>query len=240
MPAPSFDPSSDEPPFTFDYTTSGAALFWGNNATGVYKTIFYFNTTRQNDATYGQDPTPDGWGYCGTEFNGMGSAWDGNTDTATGYPCIDQPGRGQGDLLTGDFPTEVNSVTGTISWPNQALEPIYEWANTASVVPGWGDGHVSNLSNGRIEENRDYYLAHGNTGCDAGAASCATGVGSGTRAERPAGCTAGVAWWSTDQGGDWNRANAEANDGTLDVCTGADAWTDGAYTPYRYPHPLVR
>jgi hypothetical protein len=240
MPAPSFDPRTDEPPFTFDYTTSGTALLWGNTAEGVYKNIFYLNVTRRNDETYRQDPTPEGWGYCGTQFDGTGSAWDGNTDPVTGYPCIDQPGRGQGDLLTGDFPTEINSRTGTIAWPSQRLEPIYEWSNTASVVPGWGGSWLSNRAPDRLVADRDFYLHEGSTSCDGGAATCAGGVGSGARAQRPPGCTPGVAWWSTDAGGDWNRIDATANDGTLDLCTAPDTWTDGHYTPYAYPHPLVR
>jgi transcriptional regulator with XRE-family HTH domain len=130
-------------------------------------------------------------GHCGTAFNGTRSNWDGNADAVTGYPCIDQPGRGQGDLLTGDFPSEVNSTTGTIAWPHQALEPIYEWLNTASVVPGWGGSFVANISNGRIVEN-------------------------------------------------WNTSNGSTNDGTLDVCTATNTWTNAVYTPYTYPHPLAR
>jgi hypothetical protein len=35
------------------------------------------------------------------------------TDTTKGYPCLDQPGRGQGDLITGGFPNKINSTTGT-------------------------------------------------------------------------------------------------------------------------------
>jgi len=239
-PAPSFDPATDEPPFTFDFTTAGPVLYWGNHAEGVYKTIFYLNVVRQNDTPYTQIAPPDGWGHCGTEFNGTGSNWDGNVDPVKGYPCIDQPGRGQGDLLTGDFPSEVNSTTGAIAWPNQKLEPIYEWLNKVSVVPGWGGGWFGNLSNGRILENRDVYFHHENTQCNAGAASCAGGVGVGKRSERPAGCTKGVAWWSTDQGGDWHTKNDTPNDGTLDVCSEANTWTDGAYTPYTYPHPLAK
>ena len=55
-----------------------------------------------------------------------------------GLPCLDQPGRGQGDLITGGFPIKINSTTGTIYWPNQALEPIYIWNNAGDPVSGWG------------------------------------------------------------------------------------------------------
>jgi hypothetical protein len=216
---------------------------------------------RQSDYTYTQGPTPGDTGYCGTQFNGTGSVWDGNQDVS-GYPCLDQVGRGPGDLLSGVYPTKRNDTrncTVNFTWanrgancdgsdssanPRQALEPVYEWLNTGTVGnqglwdnvvrdPGSGGGGTSN-----IIKNRDYYTDHGNTNCNQGAGSCTAGVGSGTRAQRPANCTTGVAWWSTDQGGNWNTSNGTANDGTLDICTATNTWTNAAYTPYTYPHPL--
>jgi hypothetical protein len=71
------------------------------------------------------------WGQCTGK-----NPWDGNAGPA-GYPCLDQPGRGPGDLLRGDPP--VNSRTRTVAWPRQAPEPIYVWGNTlngADVVGG--------------------------------------------------------------------------------------------------------
>jgi hypothetical protein len=44
--------------------------------------------------------------------------------------ALDSPGRGAGDLLTrvgGNNSNPVNSTTGTIAWPHQALEPCYSW-----------------------------------------------------------------------------------------------------------------
>jgi hypothetical protein len=118
---------------------SGTTLLWGNSWDKVYKQIYHFNVTRKNNDTYPQVATPGGWGYAGTAYDGKGSNWDGGTvngtDTTLGYPCLDQPGRGQGDLITGGFPNKVNSTTGTIHWPNQALEAIYIWNNDGSVVP---------------------------------------------------------------------------------------------------------
>jgi hypothetical protein len=83
----------------------------------------------------------------------------------------------------------------------------------------------------RLVANRDYYQYTGSF-------NGTVGVGSGTRAARPATCTEGVAYWSTDQGGNWHTTNGTANDGTLDVCTATNTWTNAQYTPYTYPHPL--
>jgi hypothetical protein len=237
QPAPGFDPQSHHPPFTFAWTSSGVALVWGNSSVGAHKHFIYMDTMRKNNNTYTQQPTPNGWGYCGKEFDGVGSGWDDNINPLYGYPCIDQPGRGRSDLLTGMFPNAVNSKTGNISWPNQALEPIREWLNTFTAVRGWGnDGSnrvtVAKGAETRLTANRDYY---GHSSSFDGTA----GIGVGPRALRPPTCTAGVAYWSTDQGGNWNTANASANDGTLDVCTAPNTWTNAFYTPYTYPHPLA-
>jgi hypothetical protein len=48
-----------------------------------------------------------------------------------------------------------------------------------------------------------------------------------------------VAYWSTDQGGSWNSGNGSGSDGTLDICSSQNTWTNAAYTPYQYPHPLA-
>jgi hypothetical protein len=44
---------------------------------------------------------------------------------------LDAPGRGKGDLLSGNpsTGTPINTVTGTPSWPHNALEGIYFWNN---------------------------------------------------------------------------------------------------------------
>jgi len=60
--------------------------------------------------------------------------------------ALDQPGRGKGDLISGNPP-------GPVGWPHQALEPVYSWNNKM------GDSEV-NISGGLVptlQESRDYY-----------------------------------------------------------------------------------
>lgn len=235
---------ADGPNFCALDMANGTALLWGNSWDQVYKTLYRFNVTRKDNATYPQSATPSGWGYAGTAFNGTGSNWDGNNDAATGYPVLDQPGRGQGDLLTGSFPDKENDALAGIAWPRQALEPIYIWNNTGTFVSGYGDSEYSNVSTGRVVANRDFYPpASGVQTTPSSPFDGTEGTGWGTLANRPATCTAGVAYWATDQGS-WNSSTSNpygvqqnGADGVLYVATATDTWTL-YYTPYTYPHPL--
>ena len=59
--------------------------------------------------------------------------------------AVDQPGRGQGDMISGGEPVPV-------AWPHQALEPVYSWGNTLN-------GANLNIGSGypTIQENRDFF-----------------------------------------------------------------------------------
>lgn len=186
-------------------------------------------------------------GHTGDPLTGVtwyvGSVWDGNTDEL-GYPALDQPGYGQGDLITGDHPDKVNDTTGTPIWPNQALEPVYIWNNTGDPATGWGGFALSNQSGGLVVEDRDFYLpASGIQTSPTEPFDGTSGVGWGTLANRPTTCTAGVAYFAIDQG-DWNTSatnpygvQQNGASGVLYKATAPDTWTE-YYEPYTYPHPL--
>jgi hypothetical protein len=183
-------------------------------------------------------------GHSGGNLTGaaysVGSRWDGNTDFY-GYPALDQAGRGVGDLITGTHPTKINSVSGIISWPNQALEPVYFWNNSGTPVTV----DYSNGSSNLVVAQRDFYpQASGIQTTPTSPFNGVTNVGWGTLANRPTTCTPGVAYFATDQGS-WNTSTTNyygvqqnGADGVLYKATATDTWTL-YYTPYTYPHPLI-
>jgi hypothetical protein len=68
--------------------------------------------------------------------------------------CIDQRGRGMGDLITGDEPPYGTGVTPK-TWPHQVLEPTYSWNNTVN-----GSAALAKLTSTnpwRIKEGREFY-----------------------------------------------------------------------------------
>jgi hypothetical protein len=65
--------------------------------------------------------------------------------------ALDQPGRGKGDLVTGDKP--VNCKTGRATWPHQALEPAYSWNNTNNG----SNINIGSYGEPTLREGRDYY-----------------------------------------------------------------------------------
>lgn len=223
--------ATPNPQFNVFFLSAGTGVLWGNSAPTGYTHLVTIHSMRKNNNTYGESPTPNGWGYCGTEFNGTGSAWDQNTDPVTGYACIDQPGRGIGDLLKNEFPNAINTRTGTIAWPNQALEPVYEWLDTWNKVPGYPNGAVFNVyETSVLQADRDFYAANASF-------SGTSGTGTGLKQNMPATCTPGGAYWVTNEG-EWDSTHA-GFDGQLYKCVGgANPWSL-FYTPYFYPHPLV-
>jgi len=226
----SSNPSSDYSGMLED-SESGSGLFFNNSTVGFAR-IQRVDVVRQNNATYPQTAPPNGWRYCGTTLGP--SAWDGNTD-ATGYPCLDQVGRGRGDLLTGPFPNKIDSVTGKISWPNQAPDPWYMWNITYTAPPDSHDTWWDDFDTPAVtQENRDYYLQLPNYK-ESATFNGTAGIGVGTHAQRltfttckagPGGNTPGVGFWETDTQ-------------TLYVCNPTNTWTT-YYQPYTYPHPLTQ
>ena len=224
------------PPYSLN---SGSLLFWGNTVTGGYQHAvlieYPFRTTAGGGGNYNYVPPPNGWGFCGTAAGGP-TNWDGNFNSS-GYACLDQPGRGSGQLLNGQpFPNASNSVTGTIAWPHEALSPVYVWNNTYSPQYYTSSSLVGvDTVSPIVSDNTEYYQQFGSL-AESGSFNGTKGIGQGLLSARTSTCTAGtdpltsggapgVGYWATD-----------AN--TLYVCNPANTWTT-YYTPYIYPHPLA-
>jgi len=212
--------------------SSGTGMDWGNTYTAGYQNVTVFRIMREV-AAHAMSAYPQSPGYCGTGSNGSSSPMDQNSD-ATGYACFDIVGRGQGDLLAGNWPVDggsgkTNTTQGTnpATWPRQKIEPWYQWLETKDAATNMATSVVFNGSS--VVANKDFFAYTTSfTG--------ASGTGAGTHASRPATCTAnsiaypagnspGVGYWETDTN-------------TLFVCTATNTWTQ-YYQPYQYPHPLA-
>lgn len=164
--------------------------------------------------------SPIGWNNGPEGGCGSSSAWDQNTVGQNGWHCRDQIGISR-DLTQWDHSPEG-------AW-NQETKPAYLWGNTRTGSSVTADVDSEQYNPTHIQANRDYYDHSTATGSPQ-----TVGVRTGVIANRPAGCTAGVAYWATDEG-DWNGYVGAAQ-GRLYKCTATDIWTL-YYTPYKYPHP---
>lgn len=199
----------------FAYIRGGTGMMWGNRGSDPYS----LQSIEINNVRSCRDPGSTN-GKCSGASN-----WDGNTSGQQGYPCRDQLGRSHDTVVW---------ITGAAY--TQVLNPAYFWDNKRTSnqaeytvdIDALESCSPSDLNALHIQNNRDYYQLNASfTG--------ASGVGIGTLAARPATCTAGVAYWATDQG-EWNSLNP-GPDGQLYKCTATNTWTL-YYIPFPYPHPL--
>jgi len=182
---------------------------------------------------------PNGFGYCGTGSSGVSSPWDANSNSQ-GYPCLDQPGRGQSDLLNGaNFPSTLNTVTNSASWPRNKREPYYIW--NESVPTGKYVCNTQTFNGVPTVANRDYYCqVSSSPNTSLGSPFNGTsGTGWGTLANRPTTCTAGPGGaYETSPTGSYGVGYFATDQNILYVCTATNVWTN-VYKPYTYPHPLT-
>jgi hypothetical protein len=219
----------------------GTLLYWGNTVSG-YREAIGIDYTRKNNNTYNFGTPPSGWGNCSTSG---GDGWDQNAAAPSGYACMDQPGRGAGDLISGSFPNICNITLNpacnvfTGQWPRQALSPIYVWNNSFTPASGYSPHSLISEQSGLASDNTDYYQQFG-TNAEPGSFNGTVGVGQGTLVPTNASaytnapnCTAGPGG-NTPGVGYWDTTNQ-----TLYVCNPTNTWTV-YYTPYTYPHPLTQ
>jgi hypothetical protein len=205
--------------FGLGFLRGGSGIFFGNTLTGSVSTHgLLFDNVRSNATG-----VPGDGGTC----NGT-STWDQNTSGQGGWACRDQIGRSQDAVLW---------APGGVY--NQPAYPLYMWNNLAwgsqlspsfNTVSSFTDRPDGPQTAAHIVANRDFYNHSAATGSPQ-----TVGTRVGTKANMPAGCTAGVGYWVTDEGF-WNSKTPGVASGVLYKCTG-NAWVVG-YVPYPYPHPL--
>ena len=130
------------------------------------------------------------------------STWDRNSNTTTGYHAWTSQGRDRA-ISRRNVSQKVRPYLGACSngnyngtWPNQALEPIYEWADAYSPVPN-NQSDIWSTNYGPMTQNQDYYLGTTNSGNPI-SFNGTSGVGAGLLSARPSTCTSLVAYWATD------------------------------------------
>lgn len=117
----------------------GTGVFYNNNITTVVgpNSVVQASNCRDASAGCGGGPSYTPWGTC----NGS-SPYDQNSNG--GYRCVDQPGSGTSNLLSGDPPAPAG-------WVGNINDPIYLWNNT---VNGASRNTVAGSTN--VQLGRDY------------------------------------------------------------------------------------
>jgi hypothetical protein len=227
---------------TFTYPgTDGFTAIYVRGGTGVvFNNTFSGFTSGFRAANYRTDQSFPPWGRC----NGT-SPYDGNSGSPAGYPCIDQVGRGDGDLLSGDPPSPAAS-------PNQALEPVYVWGNVMN-------GSVVSSQHAHVQLGRDVLVDTPKPGYQpftyphplvTGAppppppppadtldiSVSKSGTGSGTVTSSPAGISCGMDCSESYPRGTVVTLTATPASGSIfsgwtDGCTGTDPCTISGNTP---------
>jgi len=187
----------------------GTGVAFGNRQAAAYS----FGILVTNDRSEYDDSIPM-FGLCDGTHPGV----DQNTGGQSGWRCRDQPGVGYDATQWNHSPPA--------AW-NQVLMPIYFWNNFTGGSPMSVQVDSPGAVRTHIQANREFYN-------QVSSFDGTAGVGVGPIASRPSGCTAGVAYWATDEG-EWNSLRSGA-DGRLYKCTSPNTWTL-YYTPHPYPHP---
>lgn len=122
----------------------GTGVFYNNTITTVVgngpNAVVQASNCRDASAGCGGGPSYAPWGACDGS-----SPYDQNA--IGGYRCVDQPGAGTSNPISGDTPTP-------IAWVGNISDPIYVWNNTVNQAP-------SNIVSGstNVQPNRDFFMA---------------------------------------------------------------------------------
>ncbi|HEY1789399.1 MAG TPA: hypothetical protein VGJ73_14665 [Verrucomicrobiae bacterium] len=77
------------------------------------------------------------------------------------YQALDQPGTGAGDLIADTSPGNgipYDTVTGGTHWPREAVDPIYQWGNTVTMIfPDNPNGTYGVSDTPTIVQNYDWF-----------------------------------------------------------------------------------
>lgn len=108
----------------------GVGVVYGNTATVTNGSVNQFFDITYYRASQSFSP----WGQCM-------SGWDQSSTS-----CLDQTGKGQGNLISGDSPTPA-------AWPNQVADPTYAWNNMINGVARDAVSHLPSV----VALNRDFF-----------------------------------------------------------------------------------